>query len=185
MTENKKSNRFNLKNYIAISAFNAVSTHRVKININKKVFFEEELTKNKEHHLKISDYIDYEEPGSNTIEITWHGEQDCEKKFMKIYKVIVNDQHIAPHSVMITPIQNEYIKNLRSTEEGSILYKKQLFNPGHRHGWYGTYKFRFLLDEHRTKNAQQESLIASTGIRLNRVYTDLEKIKYFDKANKR
>ena len=97
---------------------------------------------------------------------------------MKIYKVIVNDQHIAPHSVMITPIQNEYIKNLRSTEEGSILYKKQLFNPGHRHGWYGTYKFKFLLDE-------QESLIASTGIRLNRVYTDLEKIKYFDKANKR
>ena len=146
MLKNKRSNSYNIKNYLAISAFNSESTHKIKIEINGKVFFEKSLTKNKEYRLKISDYFDYERPGTNTIRIDWTGEQDCENKFMKIYKIIVNDQHVAPHSVMIAPIQNEYIKNLQSTDEGMIFYKKKIFNPGHQHGWYGTYKFKFLID---------------------------------------
>ena len=120
--------------------------------MNQTIIFEEELTKNKEHQLKISNHFDFEKPGLNTIEIIWDGEHDCENKFIKIYKIVINDQYIAPHSVMITPIPNEYIKNLLSTDEGSILYKKQLLNPGHHHGWYGTYKFKFLLDKHQKQN---------------------------------
>ena len=185
MLKNNKSNRYNLKNYFAISAFNTESSHKIKIKMNQTIIFEEELTKNKEHQLKISNHFDFEKPGLNTIEIIWNGEHDCENKFIKIYKIVINDQYIAPHSVMITPIPNEYIKNLLSTDEGSILYKKQLLNPGHHHGWYGTYKFKFLLDKHQIKNGEQESLIASSGIMLDTVYTDVNITSHFKKANKR
>ena len=90
------------------------------------MFFEKTLTKNKEHHLKISDYFDYGKPSTNTIEIIWNGDNEDEKKFLKIYKIVVNNQHILPHTSMITPIQNEYIKNLLSTEEGTKFYRKKI-----------------------------------------------------------
>ena len=169
---NNRSNSYNLSNYFAISAFNAESSHKIKVKINQKTVFEKEFIKNKE-------------PGSNTIEITWDGEQECADKFIKIYKVIVNEQNIAPHSVMITPIPNDYIKSLLSTTEGTIFYKKQLFNPGIRHGWYGMYKFKFLLDANEIKNDDEESMILSTGIRLSRAYSDLSRVKHHRKANKK
>ena len=182
---NNRSNSYNLRNYFAISAFNAESSHKIKVKINQKTVFEKEFTKNKEYQIKIEEYFDYEEPGSNTIEITWDGEQECADKFIKIYKVIVNEQNIAPHSVIITPIPNDYIKSLLSTTEGTIFYKKQLFNPGIRHGWYGMYKFKFLLDADEIKNNNEELMISSTGIKLSQAYTDLSKIKYHRKANKK
>ena len=107
-----------------VHAFNEKSTHSIKIKINEKVFFEDELAKNKQHNLKIIDYIDYREPGLNNIEITWNGEQECAKKFIRIKQITVNDQHIAPHSVMTTPFPNDYINDLLSTEEGKIFYRK-------------------------------------------------------------
>jgi len=183
--KNKESNRYNLKNYFAISAFNPVSTHEIKIKINEEMFFKQKLTKNKEYHLKISDYFDYKKPATNTIEITWNGEKEDEKKFLKIYKIVVNDQHIPPHASMITPVQNEYITNLLSTEQGSKFYRSKILNPGHRHGWYGTYRFRFLLDPMQIENIKQESLLASAGITTTRVYTDPNKMKHHRRAIKK
>ncbi len=185
MTENKKSNRFTLKNYIAISTFNAESDHNITIKINDKVFYKNNLAKNKEHNLKISDYFDYEEPGENTIQINWVGEQECENKFLKLYKIVINDQYIAPHSVRITPLPTEYIKGLLSTEEGKKIYRKKILNPGHVQGWYGIYKFKFLLDPYEIENNQQLSSIASTGIRLDRVFSDIAKAKLTKRVNKK
>lgn len=170
---------------MAISTFNAESIHNIKIEIDKKVFFEKELAKNKEHQLKLSDYFDYENPGTKTIKITWEGQQECEDKFMKIYRITINDQHIAPHSVMMTPTPNEYIQNLQATKEGLAFYRKKILNPGHKNGWYGIYKFKFIIDPHENKNTQQESYIASAGIRLDRVYTDIGKVKFNKRVNKK
>ena len=52
MTENKKSNRFTLKNYIAIRTFNAKSDHNITIEINNKVFYKNDLAKIKSIILK-------------------------------------------------------------------------------------------------------------------------------------
>jgi len=131
MTENKKSNRFTLKNYIAISTFNAESDHNITIEINNKVFYKNDLAKNQEHHLKISDYFDYEQPGENTIQINWVGEQECENKFMKIYKIIINDQYIAPHSVRITPFPTEYIKGTIHRRRKKNLQEKDTQSRSH------------------------------------------------------
>ena len=182
--ENKKSNRFNLRTCILMDAFNEKITHSIKIKINEKVFFEDELIKNKQHNLKIIDYIDYREPGLNNIEITWNGEQECAKKFIRIKQITVNDQHIAPHSVMTTPFPNDYINDLLSTEEGKIFYRKKIFNPGQEQGWYGTYKFKFLLDPNETKKNDERSVLDSTGIRLERIYSDISKQKFYRMVNK-
>jgi DNA topoisomerase VI subunit B len=183
--KNKESNRYNLQNYLAISAFNSVSTHEIKIKINGKMFFEKKLTKNKEHHLKISDYFDYKNPSTNTIEIIWNGDKEDEKKFLKLYTIVVNNQHIQPHTSMITPIQSEYIKNLLSTEQGVKFYRKKILNPGHHHGWYGTYRFRFLIDHRQMEDFEHVSLIESTGIIHTSIHTDPNKIKYYRKADKK
>jgi len=180
--KNKGSNSFNLKNYFAISAFNAESSHKITVKINQKKIFQKELTKNKEHQMKIEDYFDYTGPSINSIEIKWVGERDCEKKYLKIYKVIVNDQHLTPHSVMVTPTQNHYIENLLSTKEGTAFYKNKLFSPGHEHGWYGLYKFDFLLDRQNIKDKKQQSLIETTGIMQPHIYSDATKGKHYRKA---
>lgn len=176
------SNRYTLKNYIAISTYNAESSHKIEVEINKRKIYNKEFIEKKEYNLKIVDYFDYLGPGSNSIEIKWEGERECAKKYLKIYKVVVNDQHIAPHSVMITPTQNEYIENLLSTEEGTTFYKGKLFAPGHEHGWYGLYKFNFLLDKQDIKDKRQQSLIATTGIMQPHIYSDTTKVKHHKKA---
>jgi hypothetical protein len=177
-----ESNRYTLKNYIAISTFNAESSHKIEVRINKRKIFCKEFEKNKEYNLKIEDYFDYKGPGSNSIEVTWNGERECAKKYLKIYKVVVHDQHIAPHSVMITPVQNEYIENLASTEEGRKLYRKKILYPGHEHGWYGLYKFNFLLDKQEIKDKKQQLLISSTGIREKFIHSDATKVHPYRKA---
>ena len=181
--ENKRSNRFNLKTYIVLEAFNADSIHTIKIDINKKVFFEKALTKNHKHNLEILDYFDFREPGLNNIEITWTGEQESADKFIKIYKIIINDQYIAPHSVMITPLRNEYINNLLTTQDGIKSYRKKILNPGNQHGWYGRYKFKFSVDANEIKKNTVEQIIDSTGIEFQNIYSDVERQNYDRKVN--
>ena len=173
------SNNYTLNNYLAISTFNAESPHRILVKINQSKIFEKELIKNKLYKLKITDYFNYKGPGANTIEIQWDGESECSEKYLKIYKVIVHDQHIRPHSVIIKPRPNEYINNLLSTEQGSKIYRNKIFNPGHEHGWYGQYKFNFLLDRHKIRE-KQHSLIRSTGIRQIDIFSNASK-NYFDR----
>ena len=167
-----------------MDAFNAESTHSIKVEINGNVFYEGELIKNKKHDLKIVDYIDYGQPGLNTIEITWNGQRECANKNIKIKQITVNDQHIALHSVMMTPSPNEYINDLLSTEKGKIFYRKKIFNPGQVHGWYGAYRFKFLLDANEIKKNNEGSVIDSTGIRPERIYSDLKRQKFFRMVNK-
>ena len=183
--ENKKSSRYNLTNYIFISAFNEESAHNVKVKINGKAIFEKELTKNHDHQLKITESFDYKEAGPAIIEIQWDGEQECEKKFMKIKNVIVNDQTIESHSVMITPIKNDYIRGLLSTKEGTDFYNKHIFNPGKQHGWYGNYKFKFLIDPDSIENSTEQAILASTGIKSKRIYSDQRKMLWHQKATKK
>jgi hypothetical protein len=183
MLKNKIPNRFNLKTSFSIDTFNAESIHKITIEINQKVFFERELAKDEECLLNVSDYFDYREPGANTIKILWDGEHDCEHKFMKIRKVVVNQQHLAPFKVMAEPKENDYIRTLQSTDEGSSAYNKQLFNPGYRHGWYGTYKFRFMIDPSSMLDQSQQSLITASGIQHDVISTDLQKAKHLNRSS--
>ena len=180
---NKISNRYNLHTSLAIDMYNAESMHTIKIDINDKSFYEKQLSNDKEYSLKIEDYFDYVKPGSNHLTITWNGEQDCEHKYMKIRKVVINQQHLAPFKVMMDPIENDYIRDLKSTDEGLSVYRKQLFNPGYRHGWYGTYKFRFAIDPSSMPDRTQQSFVSASGIQSERILTDLNKAKHLNRAN--
>ena len=179
---NKISNNYNLKTSLAIDTYNSQSVHKIKIEINNDIFYEQEFVKDKEHSLNIEDYFDYIEPSSNTLTITWDGEQDCEHKYMKIRKVVINQQHIAPFKVMINPIENDYIRNLKSTDEGLNAYKKQIINPGYRHGWYGSYKFSFAINPGEMTDRTQQSLISASGIQRESILTDINKAKHLNRA---
>ena len=182
--EYQKSNRYNLQTYILISTFNAESRHSIDISMNDNIFYKKKLDKNKEYNIKITDYIDFQEPGDKVIKIKWDGEHECADKFMKIYKVIVNEQHLAPHKVRINPKPNEYLDALQSTVEGKDLFKKIIFNPGHQHGWYGEYEFRFLVDPRNMHERTQESFRFACGINSERIFSDVADARFDGKANR-
>tara|TARA_B100001093_G_scaffold151980_1_gene144743 strand:+ start:1596 stop:2159 length:564 start_codon:yes stop_codon:yes gene_type:complete len=179
---NKISNRYILNTSLAIDMYNAESVHKIKIDINDKIFYEKEFVKEKEYFLQIEDMFDYVEPGSNTLTITWNGHQDCENKYLKIRKVLINQQHLAPFKIMMNPIENDYIRNLKATDEGLNAFRKQLFNPGYRHGWYGTYTFRFAIDPSGISNASQQALVSATGIRSDYILTDVSKSNHWNRG---
>ena len=47
-----------------------------------------------------------------------------------------------------------------------------------------TYKFKFLLDPNETKKNDERSVLDSTGIRLERIYSDISKQKFYRMVNK-
>ncbi len=180
--KNKISNRYILNTSLAIDTYNAESMHQIKIDINDRIFYENELSKEKEYVLEIEEMFDYVKPGSNTLTITWNGQQDCENKYLNIRKVLINQQHLPPFKVMMNPIENDYIRNLKSTDEGLSAFRKQLFNPGYRHGWYGTYTFRFAIDPASISDESPQALVSATGIRSDYILTDVSKSNHWNRA---
>jgi hypothetical protein len=181
--KNNISNKFSLNTILAIDMYNADSIHNVKILINNKIFHQQKLAKNKEYFLKIEDYFNYAGPGPSTLTIMWNGDHDCEHKYMKIRRIIINQQHLAPYKAMIEPIENDYIKNLKSSDHGVNVYRKYLLQPGYRHGWYGAYRFQFVIDPSSMTDRSQLDLMSASGIQNERILTDVKKAKYFNRAN--
>ena len=179
--ENDKSKIFSCKAEIEIAVFNNQSAHDITMTLNDHAIFYEKLVENKEYALKINDYFEFKRPGYNFLKIIWNGEKECENKFMKILKLIVNDQHIPNYNVMIDPIENEYIKNLKSTDQGMKDYRKHLLYAGHQHGWYGDYGFEFIIDPELVETTDY-SLIKGLGISPVKIYTDKEKMKFYRKV---
>lgn len=167
-----------LSTYLTLTAFNQESDHRIILQINNEIVWEKTLQKNVTHSLKIFNNFPFQKTKPNTLMITWDGDQDCENKFLKIFKLIINDQHIAPHSVIIDPVENQYIKMLKTTEKGRIEYKEKLLYPGHQHGWYGDYKFCFSVD-------RRHSGRFALGIRDELIYSDVKQAILSKKKAKR
>ena len=180
--KNKISNRYKLNTSLAIDTYNAESLHKIKIGINGKLFYEQEFVKEKEYIVDIEDVFDYVQSGLNTLTLNWNGDHDCENKYLKIRKVIINQQHLAPFKVIIDPIENDYIRNLKATDEGFRVYKNHLFNPGYYHGWYGTYTFRFIIDPSSISGKSQQALLSATGIRSDYILTDINKSNHWNRV---
>ena len=65
--------------------------------------------------------------------------------------------------------------------DGLFKYAKDNNSDITDFGWYGQYKFNFLLDRHKIKEKQQ-SLIRSTGIRQVNIFSDASK-NFFDRKH--
>jgi len=161
-----------------MEAFNAESSYNIMIKINEHTLFHQTFHSTKIQKLKIYEYVDYVESNVNKVNIIWSGDKECENKHLKIYKLVINDQHIAPHSVISYPVENDYIKTLKSTKEGQLEYRKKILYPGHEHGWYGTYQFRFGIDSSPTS-------ADALGIRDNVIYSNMERGTHSKRANKK
>lgn len=168
-----------LSTQVSFTTFNEECDHNIKIEVNEKSVFEKSFTKGKEHDYRITDDFDYVRPGLNFIKILWNGERECENKFLKVFRLVVNDQSIPNYNARIDPIENEYIKDLKSTKQGMTAYKKRILYNGHHFGWYGTYRFQFVIDPHLLKKSRPSySAILGTGIIPDVIYTEKERAKH-------
>ena len=162
-----------LSTHLSFSTYNAESEHNIKIEVNGKLVFGKAFAKKKQHDCRITDNFEYVRPGLNIVKILWDGDQECENKFLKIIKFVVNDQIIPNYSAMIIPLENEYIKDLKSTEQGMTVYKKKILYNGNYFGWYGTYRFQFVVDPHLLVQSQPSySAIRGTGIKPDVIFTE-------------
>lgn len=186
MTKRNKyvSNRYNFKTYIELSCFNTKSKHNIEISLNGTLFYKKSFEQNKEYNIKITDYLDFQEPGGKKLRIKWDGEYECEDKFLKIYKIIVNEQHLSPYSVRISPKRNAYIDELQSTKEGKDLYNKKIYYPGHQQGWYGDYEYMFYVDPKKTSHDKDVELVHACGVNNKTVLSELSNVHFEKKANK-
>lgn len=139
------SNRLNLKTYALCSLFNKESDHSLEVFINDQLFYKETFLKDKIYNIKIDDYFDYKDSGKKRIKFKWRGKNECQEKYLQFHRMIVHEQYIPIYSVLSKPIENEFIKNLKTSEEGRAKYRKWILFPGDKHGWYGDYSFDFLL----------------------------------------
>ena len=179
------SNRFKLKTYMQVSVFNAESRHQLTISINGKNIYNEKLEKNKLHKIKLADHFDYGQAGTTKLSIKWNGDQECEDKYLKIYKLVINEQQIPAYSVMIDPIENDYIKNLKSTKDGKATYRKALLYPGSRHGWYGEYNFKFFVgSKQEVQDLNEGSAQHMIGLEGQQILTDTEYLEEWRKAHR-
>lgn len=177
MIENNTTGK--LSTQISFTTFNAECEHMIKIELNDKTVFGETLAREKEHDYRIMDNFEYVLPGLNTIKISWNAEHECENKFLKVLKLLVNDQIVPNHSARIDPIENEYIRNLQSTEQGLTEYRKKIFYNGNHFGWYGTYVFQFVIDPHLLVQRQPSySAIRGTGIKPHMIFSDKARAKH-------
>ena len=178
------SNQYNFNTYLSLVTYNADSSHNITVEIGNKIFYEKHFIQGKEHRIKISDYFNYESAGKKQLKLTWNGDKESADKYLKIFRVIVNEQHIAPHTVLIEPYTNEYIERLKTSDNGKKFLKDKIFYPGHRHGWYGEYTFQFLVDPRDMRDQKEESLKNACGITSERVFSDESNQRYFRKAKK-
>lgn len=178
-----KSNSLNLKTYIAFEVFNEGSTHYLTIKLDNKILFDQALEKNIVYPFKINDYFDFGNAGKKMLNFRWTGKDECQNKHLKIYKLVVNDQFIPAHTIMTTPIENEYIQELKKTEEGRAKYRKKILYPGISHGWYGDFTYKFCLGT-RQEIMEMKTEGGDNFYAVEKINSDIEQVADLEKARK-
>ena len=156
---------------IVLETLNEKSDHNLDIRINDQVIFQEQFTKNKKHTIEIDKFFDYT-PGLSSIDFHWTGNIECSKKYLAFKKITIQEQVLPLDEINCIPFENEYIRELRSTELGDKQYWDYILNPGTSHGWYGEYKLTFHLGTKQEILATQRTSIgANLGITIPKVYS--------------
>ena len=130
-------NRFNLRLNILCKCFNKESNHNLNIDIDGDIILSKKLNFGKIHTIKIDEFYDFKHSKIVKINFQWTGDKESADKYLKLWNIYVNDQLIPTYSLHYYPIENEYIKKLKSTPKGLATYKNKILKPGQNYGWYG------------------------------------------------
>ena len=138
-------NRFNLRLNILCKCFNKESNHNLNIDIDGNTILSKNLDFGKIHTIKIDEFYDFKHSKIVKINFQWTGDKESADKYLKLWNIYVNDQLIPTYSLHYYPIENEYIKKLKSTPKGLATYKNKILKPGQNYGWYGKLMIEFKL----------------------------------------
>lgn len=165
-----------LRTLIDVSIFNEQCDSLFTVYHNDREIDLFEVAKNKVSDVKIDRALDFDYFGNHAIRFRWNSDRECANKHFNINKIIINDQKIPAHTIKVMPYENEYIKQLQSTDRGKELFKKSKLYPGYSHGWYGDYEisFEFGDKQHFKKFSSNsaDSFLNAMGIRKDRIYVD-------------
>ena len=130
------SNRYNLSTYILFKCFSE-HRHSVTVDIDGDTVFRKDIPAGEELTVKNDGHHDFVNPGLKKIVITWKGEKECENKWLKMGKIVINNQEIFPHHCRYHPFDNEYILDQRNSLVGSKEITRKILFPGETFGWFG------------------------------------------------
>jgi|TARA_R110000851_G_scaffold51243_1_gene121832 hypothetical protein len=162
-----------LETTVKLTIFNEQADSCFSILHHDDEIYKLDLKKNTLRDIKFSKKIKYEAFGLHTITLKWNGDGDCANKYFHIKSIAVNEQKLPAHTVRSKPYENDYIRELKKTEDGKQRIKQMTLYPGYRHGWYGEYQINFEFgDKDYFKKLSRNSVTAYLGIKRERIYLD-------------
>jgi hypothetical protein len=87
--------------------------------------------------IKNIDYFNFVNSGIKKITVTWQGEKECENKWLKIGKMVINNQEVRVHNCRYMPFDNEYLLSQRNNINGRKEITRRILFPGETIGWFG------------------------------------------------
>jgi len=109
----------------------------VTVDIDGDTVFRKDIPAGEELTVKNDGHHDFVNPGLKKIVIMWKGEKECENKWLKMGKIVINNQEIFPHHCRYHPFDNEYILDQRNSLVGSKEITRKILFPGETFGWFG------------------------------------------------
>lgn len=130
------SNRFNLPTYIVLKSFSEYP-HSITIDIDDNIILRKDVPGGEELTIKNDGYYDFVKSGIKKITVTWRGDKECENKWLKIGKIVINNQEIRPHHCRYMPFDNEYLLSQKNNPIKKKEIAKRILFPGETYGWFG------------------------------------------------
>ena len=128
-----------------IEAYAEKSNHKIAILMDSTELISKTFKENTIESINFNQNYDFGKPGFYNLVVNWNGDKECREKYFKIKLCKINNELINTNSIDIEPIENEYIKELKSDPNKIDDYYDKLIRPGERHGWYGSFKINFCI----------------------------------------
>ena len=154
------SNRFNIPVYLLLRCFSE-HAHSLVVDINDNIIWRKDAEGGQELLVKYDSHYDFCDAGHKKITISWHGERECENKWLKVGNFVINYQQIQPWKCRYMPLDNEYLINQRKDPRTRKDINQRILFPGETFGWFGKIVYepyigtRSLRYSSRTKSQKE------------------------------
>ena len=137
--------KYSIPIQINVEAYTEESNHKIAILMDSTELISKTFKENTIEFINFNQNYDFGKPGFYNLVVNWNGDKECREKYFKIKLCKINNELINTNSIDIEPIENEYIKELKSDPNKIDDYYDKLIRPGERHGWYGSFKINFCI----------------------------------------
>ena len=175
------------KHQIPIELFAETNT-ALTVLINNEVCFKKNYPENNKYKEVIEFEKEYSDGAKNTISFLFTGEQEVEKKFLKILHVCINGQVLDTYNAEYFPKINEvWWEQLNAKDKDK--YTEMIYGAtGAEFGWYGEINFYYccgvdLRTTFRYNNSSTNNHVLHE--RTNWIYLDENSVKAHNKITQR